>query len=61
MKKEFWIKKVDLKKADKEDKKYYRSLSSEERLDIVQELREQWIKIKNEDRKRLQRILRIIK
>lgn len=61
MKREFWVKKVDLNQADIEDKKYYRSLSPEERLDIVQELREQWIKIKNEDRKRLQRILRIIK
>lgn len=61
MKREFWVKKVDLNQADIEEVKYYRSLSPEERLDIVQELREQWIKIKNEDRKRLQRILRIIK
>jgi len=59
MKKEFWVKKVDFKKADIEDEKYYISLSPKVRLDIVQELREQWINIKNEDRKRLQRILRI--
>lgn len=41
MKRVFWVKKVDLNQADIEDVKYYRSLSPEERLDIVQELREQ--------------------
>jgi len=39
MKKEFWVKKVDLKKTDIKDEKYYWSLTPEERLDIVQELR----------------------
>lgn len=60
MKREFWVKKVKLNRADIEDEKYYRSLSPEERLDIVQELRERWLKINNEDRKRLRKVLRII-
>ncbi len=52
---------ITLSKSEKEDKKYYSSLNSQERLSIVQELREEELKRKNENRKGLRRVLRLIK
>jgi len=59
--KKIWMKKVKFSQSDIEEQKYYLSLSSEERLNTLQELRERWAKINNEDRKGLQRVLRTVK
>jgi ABC-type multidrug transport system ATPase subunit len=61
MKKRIWIKKFNLSKSEKEEAKYYPSLTPREKLSIVQKLREEELKRKNEDRKRLRRVLKIIK
>lgn len=60
MKKKIWFKKINLFNSDKEEVEYYSSLTPGERLSIVQELREEELKRKNEGRKRLRRVLRII-
>lgn len=61
MNRKIWIKKTDLSQYEKEEKKYYASLTPEEKLSTIQELREEELKRKNEDGKRLRRVLRIIK
>jgi hypothetical protein len=64
--KRIWINKArSFKEAADFDTAYYLSLSSEERLEGVQILREEYFKSKGlefrEDGKRLRRVLRIIK
>jgi hypothetical protein len=61
MQRKKWIKKIKFSDLTKEENKYYKSLTPEERVSIVQELREQYTKINNESTKRLRRILRTIK
>jgi hypothetical protein len=66
MSKKMWIKKSNsFAEAQKHDDNYYLSLSSEERLETVQFLREEYMKLntdKNyETGKRLRRVLRLIK
>ncbi len=61
MEKKIWMKKVKFSQSDIEEQKYYLSLSSEERLNTLQELRDRQAKINNEDRKGLQRVLRTVK
>jgi len=55
------LKKVSLKEADKLDIEFWKSKTPEERLDILQYLRELYYEFKNEDRKRFQKIYRVIK
>ena len=66
MKKSIWMNKTDsFDKARKFNDDYYISMSSEERLETVQFLRETYFKMKkgpqNESGKRLRRIIRVIK
>lgn len=55
------LKKVSLKEADKLDIEFWKSKTPEERLDILQYLREIYYEFKNEDRKRFQKVYRVIK
>ena len=55
------VRKIRLKEADKLDIQYWKNKSSEEKLDVLQCLREVYFEFKNESRKRFQRIYRIIK
>ena len=63
----FSIKKTSFEEAQNEDVLFWQSKSSEERLTVLQELREQYIKLfnkqteYNESRKRLRRVFKIIK
>ena len=61
MKRKIWTKMITFSKSEEEDKRYYSSLTSRERLSIVQELREEELKRKNEDRKELRRVFKLIK
>jgi ribonucleotide reductase beta subunit family protein with ferritin-like domain len=61
MQRKKWIKKIKFSDLTEEENKYYKSLTPEERVSIVQELREQYTKINNESTKRLRRILRTVK
>jgi hypothetical protein len=61
MKRKIWTKKITFSKSEEEDEKYYSSLTSQERLSIVQELREEELKRKNEDGKGLRRVFKVIK
>jgi hypothetical protein len=61
MQRKKWIKKIKYSDSTEEENKYYKSLTPEERVSIVQELREQYTKINNESTKRLRRILRTVK
>jgi ribonucleotide reductase beta subunit family protein with ferritin-like domain len=61
MQRKKWIKKIKSSDLTEEENKYYKSLTPEERVGIVQELREQYTKINNESTKRLRRILRTVK
>lgn len=54
-------KKVSLKEADKLDIEFWKSKTPEERLDVLQYLREIYYEFKNEDRKRFQRVYKVIK
>ncbi|MCP5103908.1 MAG: hypothetical protein GY950_11040 [bacterium] len=47
--------------AEEWDIQQYRSMTPEQRLDILQHLREEYYKFKNESRKGFQRVYRIIK
>lgn len=47
--------------AEEWDLQQYRSMTPEQRLDILQYLREEYYKFKNENRKGFQRVYRIIK
>lgn len=63
--KNIWIHKTDLfKKAEGFDEEYYIRMPSSKRLEIVQLLREQYLKLKKrvnyESRKRLRRSIRIV-
>jgi site-specific recombinase len=62
--KKIWIKKFDsFKRADEADEKYYLKMSSAERLDIMQFLRETYTKLKrggrHESGQRLRRVIKI--
>ena len=54
-------KKISLKEADKLDIEFWKSKTPEERLDVQQYLREIYYEFKNEDRKRFQKVYRVIK
>lgn len=63
--KKIWVNKANsFKAAERFDNDYYLKMTSSERLETVQFLREEYFKIKkglrNEDRKRLRRVFRII-
>ena len=63
--KKIWMHKADsFEKAKDFEVKYYSTLSSSERIDIVQFLREQYFKLKgrlkDESRKRLRSSLKIV-
>ena len=63
--KQIWVNIADsYKQAEDFDMKYYGLLSPQERLEIVQFLRESYLKIdrrlKDADRKRLRRIVKIV-
>ena len=47
--------------AEQWDMQQYMAMTPEERLDLLQQLREQYYIFKNENRKRLQRVYRIVK
>lgn len=55
------VKKLSIKEAEIYDIEYWKSKPPEEKLDILQILRELNYDFKNESRKRFQRIYRIIK
>jgi len=61
MQRKKWIKKIKSSDLTEEENKYYKSLTPEERVGIVQELREQYTKINSESTKRLRRILKTVK
>ena len=54
-------KKVPLKNAESSDIEYWKSRTPEEKLDALQYLRELYYELKNESRKRFQKIYRIVK
>lgn len=56
-----WYRKLKLSEAEKAERDYYSSLTIEQKLDMMQELRETIEKFGNESRKRLRRVLKIIK
>jgi len=63
--KKIWIKKSQsFKEAQDFDTRYYHAMSLQERLEVVQFLRETYLKIKgrhkNESRKRLRRVIRVV-
>ena len=60
--KKIWINKVNsFKEAEEFDRKYYARMTPEERLSIVQELREIHFKFLNPDSKpRLQRVIKVV-
>ena len=49
------------KEAEEWDLQQYRAMTPEERLDILQRLREEYYTFKNENRKGFQRVYRIVK
>lgn len=60
-----WVNRAhSFEEAERFDESYYKAMSSQERLETVQFLRETYPKLKkdfkNENRKRLRRIVRII-
>ena len=54
-------KKIPLKNAESQDIEYWKSRTPEEKLDNLQYLRELYYELKNESRKRFQKIYRIVK
>lgn len=63
--KRIWVKKFNsFKSATKSDEEYYLNMTSEQRLEIVQFLRENYSKLskgkKDENRKGLRRFIKII-
>ena len=52
---------VSFREAEKLDIEYWKKATSEEKLDTVQALREIYYVMKNENRKRLQRVYRTVK
>ena len=66
MKKEkVWMNKTDsLAEAERFDEQYYQIMSGYEKIEIIQFLREQYLKMKGldgESRKRLRRVVKFIK
>lgn len=61
MARKMWYKKVSFSEAEESEREYYLSLSPEERLNILQELREMNEKFGHEGRKGLRRVLRVVK
>ncbi len=55
------VKKLSFDESEIEDKKSRKTKTPEERLDILQYLREEYYILKNENRKGLQRVYKIIK
>ena len=61
------IKKLTREESEKENKKFWLSVDPNEKLSILQEIREQYIELfnkkelYNESRKRLRRVFKIIK
>jgi hypothetical protein len=55
------VRKVSFQEAEDGDIQYWKKASPEEKLDAVQVLREIYYVVKNENRKRFQRIHRIVK
>lgn len=51
---------VPMADSDDHDIEYWKSKSPEEKLDVLQRLREEFYTFKNESRKRFQRVYRII-
>lgn len=62
MKSKIWVNKAkSFEEAEKFNDAYYRSMTPEERLSIVQICREEYhAKIKHEDRKRFRRVFRVV-
>ena len=65
--KRIWVNKAkSFKEAEEFDRKYYNQMTPEERLSIVQELREMYLKFsrkgasKYASRKRLRRVIKVI-
>ena len=60
--KRIWINKAkSFKEAEEFDRKYYAQMTPEERLRIVQELREMYFKFARVRSRKLQRVIKIIK
>lgn len=55
------LRKLTFEEAEKEDLAYWKSKTSEEKLDTLQHLREIYYDLSNESRKGFQRLYRIIK
>ena len=55
------LRKVTFEEADKKDIAFWKSKSSEEKLDALQRLRDLYYELNNESRKGFQRIYRVIK
>ena len=55
------IRKLTIEEAEKADINYWKSKTSEERLDALQDLRELYYDLNNESREGFQRLYRIIK
>lgn len=51
----------DWKEAEEADVEYYRSMTPEERIAIVEMLRQQWYKIHGETEQGLRRVVRIVR
>lgn len=61
--KKIWVKKLNsFKEANKFDQDYYLKMSTKERLETIQFLREEFFKIKGKDasRKGLRRIFKVV-
>ena len=55
------MRKTAFEEAEKEDITFWKSKTSEEKLDALQYLRDLYYELNNESRKRFQRIYRVIK
>lgn len=55
------LRKLSFTEAEKEDIAYWKSKTSEEKLDALQQLRDMYYELNNESRKGFQRIYRVIK
>lgn len=64
-KKKIWMNKThSFLEAERFDEQYYQAMSGYEKIEIMQFLREQYLKmkgLKGEDRKRLRRVIKFIK
>ena len=66
MNKKIWINKArSFKEAEEFDRSYYQHLSNDQRIEMMQVLREEYFEstglLPNENGKRLRRILRVVK